>query len=347
MPVTVIFGGQFGSEGKGKTAFYFAKEQNAKAVIRVGGPNSGHTVIDDHGNAIVFKHLPTAAIMKGVKSVLTAGHYINLNILKNEIALSKIEVDDLYIDPYSVIVTNANIEEEQKEGLKENIGSTGSGLGSVIKSRIERRNDIVFAKDIDYLKPFIKETNPYLRTLLKNGERVIIEGTQGFGLSLLHTNHFPFCTSRDTSAAAFVSEAGLSPIDVVDVIMVIRTFPIRVGGNSGPLKNEITWEEITKIAKSETTIQEFTSVTKKLRRVAHFDEEIVKRTISYNQPTKIILNHADYLGYKSVSNFNNYLNKLEEKISRRIDYIGFDRKSLIRKKELSFFLNQLKANEYA
>jgi len=347
MPVSVIFGGQFGSEGKGKTSHYFAKEQNAKAVIRVGGPNSGHTVIDNNGNAVIFKHLPTSAIIKDVKSVLTAGHYINLAILKNEIALANIDIDDLYIDPFAVMVTEANIEEEQKGSLKENIGSTGSGLGSAVKNRIERRNDVVFAKDIDYLKPFIKETNPYLRGLLKNGERIIIEGTQGFGLSLLHSNIFPFCTSRDTSAAAFVSEAGLSPMDVDDVIMVIRTFPIRVGGNSGPLKNETTWEEVTQIAKSETPIQEFTSVTKKIRRVAHFDGDIVKRAISYNQPTKIVLNHADYLGHSSTLAFDNYLIDLEREVGQKIDYVGVDRKTLIKRNELNSFLKPLNVNEYA
>lgn len=347
MPVSVIFGGQYGSEGKGKTAHFFAKEQNAKAVVRVGGPNSGHTVIDVDGNAVIFKHLPTASILKGVKSVLTAGNYINLAILKYEIEVAKIDIDDLYIDPFAVIVTEANIEEEQRGSLKENIGSTGSGLGSAVKNRIDRRNDIIFAKDIDYLKPFIRETNPYLRTLLNNGQRIIIEGTQGFGLSLLHSNIFPFCTSRDTSAAAFVSEAGLSPRDVDDVIMVIRTFPIRVGGNSGPLKNETSWEVITLTAKSETPILEYTSVTKKIRRVAHFDEEIVQRAISYNQPTKIVLNHTDYLGFTSSLEFTDYLAYLEKNIGQYIDYIGTDRKTLFKRMELDFFSKPLKANEYA
>lgn len=347
MPVSVIFGGQFGSEGKGKTTHYFAREQHAKAVIRVGGPNSGHTVIDEKGNAVIFKHLPTAAILNGVKSVLTSGHYINPEILKKEIGIANINPGDLYIDPYAVIVTEADIEAEQQGGLKENIGSTGSGLGSAVKKRIERKNETVFAKDIEFLQPYIKETNPYLRELLKKGERVIIEGTQGFGLSLLHSNLYPYCTSRDTSAAAFVSEAGLSPMDVDDVIMVLRTFPIRVGGNSGKLNYETTWDEITRIAKSETPIQEYTSVTKKVRRVARFDEEVVKRAISYNQPSKIVLNHADYLGLTTKEEFDAYLNDLEKRLGQGIDYVGTGRDRLVKRNELNFFLKQFKINEYA
>ena len=40
MPVSVVVGGQFGSEGKGKVAFHVARTRRAAAVARVGGPNS-------------------------------------------------------------------------------------------------------------------------------------------------------------------------------------------------------------------------------------------------------------------------------------------------------------------
>ena len=83
-----------------------------------------------------------------------------------------------------------------------------------------------------------------LRRLLSSNERVVIEGTQGFGLSLYHGGHYPKATSRDTTAGTFVGEAGLSPLDVDDVKMVIRTFPIRVAGDSGELPNETTWKAV-------------------------------------------------------------------------------------------------------
>jgi adenylosuccinate synthase len=46
MPITVIIGGQFGGEGKGKVAHFFAQEKSAHIAVRVGGTNSGHTVIN-------------------------------------------------------------------------------------------------------------------------------------------------------------------------------------------------------------------------------------------------------------------------------------------------------------
>lgn len=327
MPITVIFGGQYGSEGKGKTANFLAKKLNAKAVVRVGGPNSGHTIIDQKGNPLIFKHLPTSSVCKGIKSVLTAGHYINLDILQKEILITNTTKDDLLINPFAVIITKSDVESEQNGCLLESIASTGSGLGSAIIKRVKRENNVMFAKDIEALKPYIGNTTFYLRKLLDEGERIIIEGTQGFGLSLLHSELYPFCTSRDTSAAAFVSEAGLSPLDVDDVVMVIRSFPIRVGGNSGLLKNETSWSEISNIAQKE--VIEYTSVTKKIRRVAYFDEEIVKKSILYNKPTTIVINHMDYLGFSRLEDVKKYTEELSKKIGCKINYLGIDRENLI------------------
>ena len=44
MPTTVVVGGQFGSEGKGKVCAHLALRGDADIMVRCGGPNSGHTV---------------------------------------------------------------------------------------------------------------------------------------------------------------------------------------------------------------------------------------------------------------------------------------------------------------
>lgn len=58
MPVSIIIGGQYGSEGKGKIADFWAKKMNASAVVRVGGPNSGHTVYTAEGKRMAFTQIP-------------------------------------------------------------------------------------------------------------------------------------------------------------------------------------------------------------------------------------------------------------------------------------------------
>jgi len=174
-----------------------------------------------------------------------------------------------------------------------------------------------------------------LRDNLSSDERVIIEGTQGFGLSLLHSKYYPYVTSRDTSAAAFVAEAGLSPLDIDDVVLVLRAFPIRVGGNSGPLPNEIDWETVTHESRSDRPILEYTSVTKTMRRVARFDADVVRQAIIVNQPTCVVLNHLDHID-ASCGRLNMLTNKTFEfvdevglLIEEQIDYFGFGPASIV------------------
>lgn len=120
---------------------------------------------------------------------------------------------------------------------------------------------------------------------------------------------------------------GLSPLDVDDVVLTIRAFPIRVAGNSGPFDLEISWDYITTEGKHKYSIQETTSVTKLVRRVAKFSPSIVQKAILANQPTKIVLNHIDYLCSSTADNYaeiiNKFINKVETSINRNIDYLGF------------------------
>lgn len=338
MPVTVIVGGQFGSEGKGKVAHYLAKEMEASVVIRCGGPNSGHTVIDPDGNPIIFQIIPTASILPDVKIVLCAGTYIDLNILKKEIEIASLNSERLYIDPNAVIITPEIRKAEKHFGLIESIGSTGSGTGEAILRRVSRKNNLKFAKDTLELEKYVKETNTFLRNCLSNNERIIIEGTQGFGLSLLHSPYYPNVTSRETTSASFVSEAGLSPLDVDDVVLTLRAFPIRVSGRSGQLPNEIDWETITKESGSNFSISEYTSVTKKLRRVARFDCNIPHKALLANKPSRIVLNHLDYLDYSCFE--KNYISikiikfikEIEFLLGEKIDFYGTGPKTIIRSK---------------
>ncbi|MGV7096820.1 adenylosuccinate synthetase [Desulfovibrio sp. QI0434] len=332
MPVTVVVGGQFGSEGKGKVAHYLAKEMSATFAVRCGGSNSGHTVIDEHGKIKIFQQLPTASILPDIKLALCAGSYIDVDILLAEIAMAKISPDRLFVDPDAVIITNEMKKREQLGGLIESIGSTGSGTGAAVAARINRETSLVFAKDLPQLKVYVKDVSSQLRAVLNNDERVIVEGTQGFGLSPLHSRFFPKVTSRDTTAAACISEVGLSPLDVDDVVLVIRAFPIRVAGDSGPLENEITWEDVVSEGLHEQRIEEKTTVTKKVRRVARFTPGVVKRAILINRPTKIVLNHADYFMSKNNYKFKHVvasqLCEIEQLVGQKIDLVGIGQREI-------------------
>lgn len=329
MPISIVVGGQLGSEGKGKVVQWLANRSKAKAVVRVGGPNSGHTIVDN-GFPIKLQQVPASSLIEGVIGIIAPGSYINKTILMREIESLKLSPDNLIIDPNAFLLTHHGTDPlwEEENKLRENIGSTLSGTGAAVIRRASRSSDSssYLASSDENLKPFVRNTNSILRSILNKKERVIIEGTQGFGLSVLHSPYYPFATARDTTAAGFLSEAGLSPIDVDEVIMVLRSYPIRVAGHSGPLPNEISWDELS--SRINKQVVERTTVTNSIRRVAEFDPDLVRKAIMANNPTSIVMNHLDYIQEDFRAEF---LSKVEEDILRPIDFVGLSPSSIVQR----------------
>lgn len=338
MSVTVILGGQFGSEGKGKTAHYFAKKERASYCIRVGGPNSGHTVYRA-GEKIIFRLLPTGIIEDQVTAVLPAGSYINLSILRDEMNLAGVSEDRVLIDDNAVIISDDFIAAERQSNLRRDIGSTESGTGEAVITRIRRKKGVkLLARDFRELHTY--DTKKILRDACNAGKKIIAEGTQGFGLSLLHAKEYPYVTSRDTSAAAILSECGLSPFDVENIVMVIRAFPIRVSGDSGALPNEISWDILRNELGKTEDMTEYTSCTNRVRRVARFDADVVRRSILCNRPNIIVLNHMDYVddhvhGLPAISRkCGEFISIIEEQIGQGVSYFGTGEDMLFSRQEM-------------
>lgn len=337
MPITIIFGGQFGSEGKGKVAHYFAKKEKADYCIRVGGPNSGHTVYRNE-EKIIFRVLPTGIIEDHVTAVLPAGSYIRLSILKEEMKMAGVSQDRVLIDDNAVIITDDLVAAERRSDLRQSIGSTESGTGAAVIARIERKGVRLLAKEYPELNTC--DTKKILRNACNAGKRIIAEGTQGFGLSLLHAKDYPYVTSRDTSAAAILSECGLSPFDVENIVMVIRSFPIRVSGESGALPNEINWDILRKELGRAEEMTEYTSCTNRIRRVARFDADVVVRSIICNKPNVIVMNHLDYVD-NNVHNLTmisaqceKFISAVETQIGQRITWFGTGVKTVFSRQEM-------------
>lgn len=296
--IDIIIGGQFGSEGKGKVAFYLGKRTQHKCIARIGGANSGHTA-----NNCILQHLPVSVLFNG-KAIIGAGSYLRVDILLKEI--SKFTPSTLYIDSKAVIISQTEPLE-----LQTSIGSTLSGTGEGVLARIKRAFNCKFVTSIPQLSKYIK-TSAEIHSIIEAARGCIIEGTQGFGLSLIHSPYYPYVTSRDTTAAGCISEMGISPKRVRNIYLVIRAFPIRVGGNSGPLYKECSWDSIGVKA-------EMTSITKRIRRVGLFEPEIVRQAIRYSSPTHIVLNHLDYI--EKAARFK-FVSSIEEAIGQKVDYIG-------------------------
>jgi adenylosuccinate synthase len=330
MGVIIVIGGQYGGEGKGKVVAHLAKRDDPDFVVRCGGPNSGHTV---HLNDQIFRLrlLPAGFVNSRSRLLLVAGSIINLRLLITEIELTGTDAHRVGIDRNAAIITAEDEKRESQLGLRDRIGSTLSGTGIGVVKRALRDGTIKLASDIPEARPFVTDVSAEINCGIDKGQLCIVEGTQGFGLSLYHTLCYPYATSRDTTASAFLSEVGLSPMKVDSIIMAIRTFPIRVEGKSGPLKNEITWEKLQQSSGYPYPISEYSTVTSRLRRVAAFDMELVRRATMVNRPTELALHGVDYLDFsnKGIMDYDLLTNEtkefiewVEQELGVPVEFIG-------------------------
>ena len=298
--VDVMVGGQYGSEGKGHIASYLAGEY--EVLVRVGGPNAGHKVFELPA-PYTFHQLPSGTRRNtSAHIVIGAGAVQNVPKLLKEIAECKVGQERLSIDPQVMIIEAADIRAESR--LRDQIGSTAQGVGRATARKVLRtdaRPAVRLAKDVQELRPYIRDTQRVLEDAFSVGKRVFLEGTQGTGLSL-HHGHYPYVTSRDTTVGACLSEAGIAPGRLRKAILVCRTYPIRVQSptrsTSGPMVREVSFAEVARrsgLSRHALKRAERTSTTNRPRRVSEFDWVLLRRAASLNGPTDVALTFVDYL----------------------------------------------------
>jgi adenylosuccinate synthase len=295
--VDVVVGGQYGSEGKGQVAAYLSPEYGL--LVRVGGPNAGHTVYEEPAS-YTHHHLPSGTRRCSAQLLIGPGAVVDVQKLLGEIADCGVDKDRLSIDPQAMVISPEDILFEKD--LVANIGSTGQGVGAATARRIiERGKGVKLARDMPELKPFIRPALDVLSLAYANRTKILLEGTQGTGLSLYHGS-YPHVTSRDTGVAGCLAEAGISPTRVRRVVMVCRTYPIRVqsprGGTSGFMSGELNWAEISRrsgIPVRKLRLAEKTSTTRRSRRVGEFEWVLLRKSALLNGPTDVALTFVDYL----------------------------------------------------
>lgn len=143
MPATIIMGGQWGDEGKGKLTDTLAAD--ADIVVRAnGGANAGHTVKTDAG---VFKlHLiPSGILNPETQCVVGAGVVIEPRQVISEmdklqergITLDKLAISERahVVLPYHPVLDRL----EEADRLESSIGTTMRGNGPAYSDKAARR----------------------------------------------------------------------------------------------------------------------------------------------------------------------------------------------------------------
>lgn len=322
----IVFGGQAGSEGKGKIACYIAKdnlEQDSNIVFACNHmPNAGHTFRDEDFKYVAGQ-LPTPAVFNNhkygyhVPVVIGPGSAINIEFLEKEIEICcLIPGLNLFIHPNAGIVTEDHLKTEG--GCLDNVSSTKKGGGACIAEKVMRQGKNgkhAIARDLlpDHLKPALADTSILLNNYMSAGWSVLYEGAQGFDLDINHGLEYPYVTSRMSNVSQALADSGVAPSKIGRRVMAIRPYPIRVGnaydsdgkllGTSGEYSldnEELDWDKIRELcnAPDDVSLVERTTVTNKIRRVFTFSDHRYKKSLMVNDPTDIVITFLDHVNYK-------------------------------------------------
>lgn len=295
-----ILGGQWGSEGKGAAAAFVGVNHRFDIVTTNAGAQAGHTSTHKGKTKVVF-HLPTAALYSDAIAYLNAGSIIDPAVLLREIDENPSVSSRLFIHPNAAIITDACREAEGREdSAQTKIASTRKGVGEALSRKVLRSGMI--ARDCKELRQWVQEPIDLNSRMQWRNYSVLVEVPQGFHLSV-DSQFYPHTTSRNCTVQQAAADAGIHPHFFGKSMLVLRTFPIRVGnivagdasvtlGNSGGHfadQIETTWKDLGRPP-------EITTVTKRIRRVFSFSEAQAMMSIAATRPDVIYLTFCDYLG---------------------------------------------------
>lgn len=298
---SVIIGGQFGSEGKGAAAAWlgaqFEKNGIAPDVVTTNASaQAGHTSIHNGKKRVVF-HLPTVPLISGARQIIcNAGCAIDPIVLAEELA-DNADVysvrHNFFVHPNAAIITDeCRAAEGAEDSAQTKVSSTRKGVGEALARKALRSGMI--AKDHMFLRALCLSNEYSINVRLQHGNTVLVEVPQGHSLSQ-NGPFYPYCTSRDCSIMQGLNDAGIHPSFYHTSMLVLRTYPIRVGSLPGhssgdvyPDQKEITWEELG-------VEPEITTVTKRIRRVFTWSSLQVRSAIAATRPSIVFLTHCDYV----------------------------------------------------
>lgn len=315
----IVLGAQWGDEGKGKMTDFLAEE--ADVVVRFqGGNNAGHTV--EVGDKQYKLHLiPSGVLYEDKLNVIGNGVVLDPNAFFNE--LDYLKDMGINVTPKNLIVSDraqvimpyhkALDALKEKARGKNDIGTTGKGIGPCYTDKVERSGirvcDLIKKEVLkEKLQANIEAKNEYITkvlggealdfdtvyeeyTMLADRLKPYVEDIsvkvydaikagkkvlfEGAQGMLLDIDYgtYPYVTSSNTIAGGVCTGAGIGPTMISSAIGIAKAYTTRVG--KGPFPTELNDDMGEWIR---TKGHEYGVTTGRARRCGWLDLVILKTT---------------------------------------------------------------------
>jgi adenylosuccinate synthase len=291
-----VLDANLGDCGKGHFAHFFSPKFDW--VIRTSGSsNCGHVVYRD-GKKYVHHLLPSGDYrVKGLKSFLGSGMYINLEELLEEVKIAEEDfpgvAKSIYVDPDAFTINDEHIAFDKEKN--KHIGSTSKGVSPAATSKYARTGARIYnyindnAEVIQALTDLGVQFTPLL-SLRETFERskLLFEGNQGVLLDI-NSGIYPFVTTSDCTVSGIYA-SGFHFVKLDRVYGMMKPYLTKSG--EGPLPSEYFGEEAEDLRKRGG---EFGNTTGRARRVGALDLPMLKYGIRKGGMTHLIISKMDIL----------------------------------------------------
>ncbi|ONN27647.1 adenylosuccinate synthetase [Thermosipho affectus] len=324
---SVLFGLQWGDEGKGKVTTFFSKGYDF--VVRYsGGSNAGHTV--EYENFKMIHHLlPSIHLKYDVGAIISNGVVLDIEQLVKEIEEYKEKngkEPKLYIsDLTHVVLPHHKLLDKKIEEIKGKsaVGTTKKGIGPAYADKVHRIGlriadfEYNFVDKWDFLSNFYKEMYgieidrydgilkayesikkfvvPHGKIIdLIENNKILFESTQGVLLDV-DVGTYPFATGTNCNTTGIQSGVGY-PVKVNKFLGVFKAYLTRVG--NGPFPSEALGEEGEHLRRMG---HEFGATTGRPRRCGWLDIPLMKYAIKVSGATELVMTKSDILnGFEKI-----------------------------------------------
>ena len=285
MKVDVLVDCQFGDCGKGKISQNLNEVFEYDSICKYnGGGNSGHAVTID-GKKRTAHYLTSGVYSKNTNIAIGPGAIINPDKFLKEMD----DFDDLgikhrtYVYPQVHITTKEHVEEDSKD---EKIGTTRTGNGPTYRDKYARTG--VRAESVEELHSFLVWGKRMQDKVL--GERVLMEGSQGWFLDIDH-GFYPYVTSSSIHPAYAFSSFGI-PMDYLGTVYGVSKIYETYVGNA---KNMVRCDSEKEAEKIRELGREYGETTGRPRHVGYLNIPRLIEAVNKMGVHVLFINKCDIL----------------------------------------------------
>lgn len=135
----------------------------------------------------------------------------------------------------------------------------------------------------------IVNTQQILHESSRHGNKILLEGAQGYALDIDHGT-YPYVTSSNPTIGGALLGSGVNASDIDNVIGIAKSYVTRVGEGPFPTEADEDDSEILRVNGNE-----FGATTGRPRRCGWFDLPLVKKAIMINGINQLALTKLDVL----------------------------------------------------